>query len=698
MKNLDKIPKQFSSTAMKSYQRQPTSSAIWKMYSPMTGYWEPFLISTKSSYAENRPRAQTILENKGGISIFNGIIKEELQEVKTLFTDLLDAPLEMRSRLYYSLKILYSFTMENHPDYGSLKELLVVLSNIPGISRTSNGNNVFPLPIKSGYVVQQMKKIRKLRYLFLFPNYLIITSLKFGCSTLQYKVRNIIHLGTNTTNSTVDVWIGDMKEKSLQQTRKILNHAKDQLKTTFMCPRESRGQLFKWRINRLLKKVFKYEYFISLLLPHLRLIVTDVDNKKEYYFIFTSYFQQELWRQKLNENNYPDIEIEEFLTCIRQYSQVSQMPDLKFSVDDIHYYSGTLDVLVHQVLSLEEDADSYITLQADSFGGYFNKIHKTDVVQYSNRPVYNESFEIALCCSENMKVSLYTRPTTSADADFTLTLAGVLNFDNTSICNAYQFLLVPMYPSVKRTAAALSVRYNSDLTENKRRMSLLQWEALDYIMSMRGTVFGKSLEDISEREKRDVPLIIESCVQFIEERGLEVENIYLTNGNKEHVDELTGVFDLCSFTGALSIKDKKYSVHDVTNLLVNFLLSLAHPLLDNSKFYVSSDDVKTSERQAKVIQMLLRTLPEPNRSVFEFLMAHIVKVCQNRSKNKVSLSSICKVFGYVFLGIPLTGNSQELARRDVDTFLFVLEFVLSKNLNVHLKSSYHSLQSRTSFY
>ncbi|CAI9724815.1 active breakpoint cluster region-related protein-like isoform X1 [Octopus vulgaris] len=265
--------------------------------------------------------------------------------------DLLDAPLEMRSRLYYSLKILYSFTMENHPDYGSLKELLVVLSNIPGISRTSNGNNVFPLPIKSGYVVQQMKKIRKLRYLFLFPNYLIITSLKFGC----------------------------------------------------------------------------------------RLIVTDVDNKKEYYFIFTSYFQQELWRQKLNENNYP--------------------------VDDIHYYSGTLDVLVHQVLSLEEDAATPLDLIA----------------------LQNQFFQ-----------------------------------------EAY--------------------------TEKEEELA----------------------------------------------RGLEVENIYLTNGNKEHVDELTGVFDLY---------------------------------------------VKTSERQAKVIQMLLRTLPEPNRSVFEFLMAHIVKVCQNRSKNKVEIWTIL-LFGY----------------------------------------------------
>uniref|UniRef100_A0A0L8GCV6 Uncharacterized protein n=1 Tax=Octopus bimaculoides TaxID=37653 RepID=A0A0L8GCV6_OCTBM len=470
-----------------------------------------------------------------------------------------------------------------------------------------------------------------------------------------------------------------MKDKNIQQIRKILNHTKDKLRTYFMCPRESR------------------EYFISLLMPHLRLIVNDIDTKKEYHFIFTSYFQQELWRQKLNENNYPDIDIEEFLTCIRQYSQVSQMPDLKFAVDDIHYYSGTLDVLVHQVHCLEENADSYITLQADSFGGYFNKIHKTDVVLYSQSPVYNESFEISLCCSENMKVALYTRPTTSADADFTLTLVGVLNFHNTSICNAYQFLLVPMYPSVKRTAAALSVRYTSDMNGNKRRMSLLQWEALDYIMSMRGAVFGKSLEDISEREKRDVPLILESCVKFIEERGLDVENIYLIPGNESHVEELMGVFDLCSFTGALSIKDRKYSVHDITNLLMNFLLSLPHPLLDNSKFYVSSDDIKTTERQAKVIQMLLRGLPEPNQSIFDFLIAHIVKVCQNRSKNKVSLSSICLTLGYVFLGIPVTGSSQELVRRDVDTFLFVLEFVLSKKLNVHLKNSFHSLHSKSSF-
>ena len=47
------------------------------------------------------------------------------------------------------------------------------------------------------------------------------------------------------------------------------------------------------------------------------------------------------------------------------------------------------------------------------------------------------------------------------------------------------------------------------------------------------------LEDFSQGPDQAVPLLIEKCIAFIEDEGLDSEGIYRVPGNKVHVEQLT---------------------------------------------------------------------------------------------------------------------------------------------------------------
>lgn len=54
---------------------------------------------------------------------------------------------------------------------------------------------------------------------------------------------------------------------------------------------------------------------------------------------------------------------------------------------------------------------------------------------------------------------------------------------------------------------------------------------------------GATLEQLAQSESNAVPVILEKCVQFIEDEGLDSEGIYRVPGNRAHVELLFQKFD-----------------------------------------------------------------------------------------------------------------------------------------------------------
>lgn len=64
-----------------------------------------------------------------------------------------------------------------------------------------------------------------------------------------------------------------------------------------------------------------------------------------------------------------------------------------------------------------------------------------------------------------------------------------------------------------------------------------------------------TLLDFKQSEDNFIPLILEKCVKFIEEEGLDSEGIYRVPGNRAHVDLLFQKFE-----------EGKYSTFNLKNI------------------------------------------------------------------------------------------------------------------------------------
>jgi hypothetical protein len=63
---------------------------------------------------------------------------------------------------------------------------------------------------------------------------------------------------------------------------------------------------------------------------------------------------------------------------------------------------------------------------------------------------------------------------------------------------------------------------------------------------------GPSLSDFPLSKQTGVPIIIEQCVLFIENEGVESEGIYRVPGNRAHVDLLFLKFEESEFFQCIS--------------------------------------------------------------------------------------------------------------------------------------------------
>uniref|UniRef100_A0A3B3Y585 Uncharacterized protein n=1 Tax=Poecilia mexicana TaxID=48701 RepID=A0A3B3Y585_9TELE len=99
-----------------------------------------------------------------------------------------------------------------------------------------------------------------------------------------------------------------------------------------------------------------------------------------------------------------------------------------------------------------------------------------------------------------------------------------------------------------------------------------------------GGIFGQRLEDTVQFERkfgpRLAPLLVEQCVDFIRERGLDEEGLFRMPGQANLVKDLQEAFDC----GDKPLFDSNTDVHTVASLLKLYLRELPEPVIPFSKY------------------------------------------------------------------------------------------------------------------
>ncbi|XP_053188155.1 rho GTPase-activating protein 22-like [Scomber japonicus] len=162
-------------------------------------------------------------------------------------------------------------------------------------------------------------------------------------------------------------------------------------------------------------------------------------------------------------------------------------------------------------------------------------------------------------------------------------------------------------------------------------------------------VFGQRLEETVLYERRYgvrlVPLVVEQCVTFIRERGLNEVGLFRQSGQASLVKELQEAFD----AGERPSFDSSTDVHTVASLLKLYLRLLPEPLVPYKRYqdFLICGQKLSSDRSLGLgeLRNLLHELPVANFNLLNFICQFLNEVQSYSSSNKMSGQNLATVFG-----------------------------------------------------
>ncbi|GAA6220007.1 rho GTPase-activating protein 22-like isoform X3 [Lates japonicus] len=161
-----------------------------------------------------------------------------------------------------------------------------------------------------------------------------------------------------------------------------------------------------------------------------------------------------------------------------------------------------------------------------------------------------------------------------------------------------------------------------------------------------GGIFGQRLEDTVQYEKkfgpRLAPLLVEQCVDFIRERGLDEEGLFRMPGQANLVKELQEAFDC----GDKPLFDSNTDVHTVASLLKLYLRELPEPVIPFSKYedFLTCAQLLAKDEEEELGKQV-STLPLPNYNLLKYICKFLDEVQSHCSENKMSVQNLATVFG-----------------------------------------------------
>uniref|UniRef100_A0AAX7SPP4 Rho GTPase-activating protein 24 n=1 Tax=Astatotilapia calliptera TaxID=8154 RepID=A0AAX7SPP4_ASTCA len=164
-----------------------------------------------------------------------------------------------------------------------------------------------------------------------------------------------------------------------------------------------------------------------------------------------------------------------------------------------------------------------------------------------------------------------------------------------------------------------------------------------------GGIFGQKLEETVRYERRFgnklAPMLVEQCVDFIRQRGLQEEGLFRLPGQANLVKELQDAFDC----GEKPSFDCNTDVHTVASLLKLYLRELPEPVIPFQKYdeFLSCAKLlgKDDEMGMKELRRLVESLPPVNYNLLKYICRFLDEVQSYSGVNKMSVQNLATVFG-----------------------------------------------------
>jgi hypothetical protein len=166
------------------------------------------------------------------------------------------------------------------------------------------------------------------------------------------------------------------------------------------------------------------------------------------------------------------------------------------------------------------------------------------------------------------------------------------------------------------------------------------------------SMFGRDLTEQvhadSRHGERQVPVIVEKCIDAVEALALDLEGIYRKTGGSGQTKNITQLFERGDYKAFdLRDTDRFNDICSVTSVLKTYFRSLPVPLLtfDLHDSFMTAVHNKDPVLRSQAMTDLVNKLPNEHYYTLRMLMLHLSHVRENSEKNLMNARNLGVVFG-----------------------------------------------------
>ncbi|XP_053411870.1 SLIT-ROBO Rho GTPase-activating protein 1 isoform X2 [Nycticebus coucang] len=151
-----------------------------------------------------------------------------------------------------------------------------------------------------------------------------------------------------------------------------------------------------------------------------------------------------------------------------------------------------------------------------------------------------------------------------------------------------------------------------------------------------------------------IPLIVESCIQFINLYGLQHQGIFRVSGSQVEVNDIKNSFERGE--NPLADDQSNHDINSVAGVLKLYFRGLENPLFPKERFndLISCIRVDNLYERALHIRKLLLTLPRSVLTVMRYLFAFLNHLSQYSDENMMDPYNLAICFGPTLMPVPET--------------------------------------------
>uniref|UniRef100_I3JRE4 Rho GTPase activating protein 4 n=1 Tax=Oreochromis niloticus TaxID=8128 RepID=I3JRE4_ORENI len=218
----------------------------------------------------------------------------------------------------------------------------------------------------------------------------------------------------------------------------------------------------------------------------------------------------------------------------------------------------------------------------------------------------------------------------------------------------YYFTKVKEFLTSSSLASKLQAKHDilqDAIQKGTRRMDLMQMQCARSVRVRKSrpvsqfchTLFNTDILSYIESSGQQIPVVVESCIRFINLHGLHHEGIFRVPGSQREVNLLRDAFE----RGEDPLSDSECDLDSVAGVLKLYFRGLEPPLFPYDSYTQLLECVQIEEEVEKAVQIktIVSTFPRPLLIVMRYLFAFLNHVSQYSDENMMQPYNLAVCFG-----------------------------------------------------